>query len=288
MIAAKREKRPAVVQMRLRQLSIEIISVVSVIVIYGIPFYYVLVNSAKSPRDAAGMTIHWPETFYMVQNYIAVLQTNNHVVIRAFWNSTKTTFAGVLLIVILSALTGFILNRRQGRTVNILSYVLLAGLMIPPAIVPTIWILNGFGLFRTLTGLVLVQVALGLPFATILFRAFLSTIPKELDEAAMIDGCGPIRLFFTIILPLLKPVISTVVILTSVTLFNDFMNPLFLLPGTGNVTVQLTMFHFMSQFATDWNLLFANVVLITLPLLILFIIFNKKIVAGMTAGAMKG
>ena len=273
---------------KIKRFTLEIAAVVTVLVIFGVPFYYVLINSVKSTREAAQMNINWPESIYLAQNYIDVLQTNNNIVIRAFWNSARTTLAGVFLINILGAMTGFILNRRRGKITNIVSYALLAGLMIPPAIVPTIWVLDNLGLFRTLPGLVLVQVALNLPFAIILYRAFFSTIPKEVDEAAMIDGANSVRLFFSIILPLLKPVTSTVVVIASVTLFNDFMNPLFLLPGAGNVTVQLTLFHFMAQFGTQWNLLFANVVLSTLPPLILFIFFNNKIVAGMTAGAVKG
>jgi len=185
-------------------------------------------------------------------------------------------------------MTGFVLSRRRGRDVNIIAFVILAGLMIPPAIVPTIWVLDGVGLFRTLQGLVMVQVALNLPFATILYRAFIASIPREVDESAMIEGSSPIRLYLSIILPLLKPVTSTVVVISAVTIFNDFMNPLYFLPGVRNVTVQLTLYNFMSQFATEWHLLFANVVLITLPPLILFIFFNKKIVSGMTAGAVKG
>jgi raffinose/stachyose/melibiose transport system permease protein len=112
-------------------------------------------------------------------------------------------------------------------------------------------------------------------------------MPWEIDEAAVIDGCGGAQLFFRIIFPLLQPVTSTIIILSAVNIFNDFVNPLYFLPGARNVTVQLTLYNFMSMFVTKWNLLFSDVVLISIPPLILFLFFNKRIVAGLTAGALK-
>ena len=119
-------------------------------------------------------------------------------------------------------------------------------------------------------------------------RAFIATIPKELDEAAIIDGAGPLRLFFQVVLPLLRPVVVTLIVVQSVAIFNDFTNPLYYLPGKDNVTVQLTLYNFQSQFSTSYNLLFMNILLITIPPLIVYLFFNRQIVAGMTAGAVKG
>jgi raffinose/stachyose/melibiose transport system permease protein len=134
----------------------------------------------------------------------------------------------------------------------------------------------------------MVEVAFGLSFCVLLFRAFIATIPRELDEAAVIDGAGPIRLFFRVIMPLLRSVTITVVVVQSVAVFNDFTNPLYFLPGDQNATVQLTLFNFSSQFTTQYNLLFMNILLITIPPLIMYLLFNRRIVAGLTAGAVKG
>ena len=180
------------------------------------------------------------------------------------------------------------LQRRPSRWTGIVNFLVLAGLIIPPAVVPTIWVLQGLHLFKTLHGLILIEVAYGLSFSVLLFRAFIATIPRELDEAAIIDGAGPMRLFFQIILPLLRPVIVTVIVVQSVAIFNDFTNPLYYLPGNDNVTVQLTLYNFLSQFNTSYNLLFMNILLITIPPLIVFLFFNRQIVAGLTAGAVKG
>jgi raffinose/stachyose/melibiose transport system permease protein len=137
-------------------------------------------------------------------------------------------------------------------------------------------------------GLILIEIAFGLPFCILLFRAFMSTIPRELDEAAIVDGAGTLQVFFRVIFPVLRSVIMTVIILQSVFVYNDFQNPLYFLPGTQNATVQLTLFNYKSQFLTQYNLLFANILLVMVPALIMFIFFNPKIVEGMAAGSVKG
>jgi raffinose/stachyose/melibiose transport system permease protein len=136
--------------------------------------------------------------------------------------------------------------------------------------------------------MVLIEVAYGLSFCILLFRAFAATIPRELDEAAIIDGAGPLRLFWLVALPLMRPVIITVVVVQSVAVFNDFVNPLYYLPGNKNVTIQVTLYNFQSMFDTSYNLLFMNILLITIPPLLVFIFFNRQLVSGLTAGAVKG
>ena len=148
--------------------------------------------------------------------------------------------------------------------------------------------MQSLGLFKTIHGFVLVEVAYGLSFSVLLFRAFVASIPRELDEAAVIDGAGPVRVFFLVILPLLRPVVVTVAVVQSVAIFNDFTNPLYYLPGRENATVQLTLYNFQSQFSTSYNLLFMNILLITIPPLVAYVFFNRQIVAGLTAGAVKG
>jgi raffinose/stachyose/melibiose transport system permease protein len=190
--------------------------------------------------------------------------------------------------VILGSMVGFVMQRRPGKTATVANLLVLSGLIIPPAIVPTIYVLQSLGLFKHLSGLILVEIAFGLSFSVLLFRAFVAAIPRELDEAAIIDGAGPWSLYFQVIFPLLRPVIITVVLTQSVAIFNDFVHPLYFLPGDENATVQLTLYNFTSQFSTQYNLLFMNIVLVTVPPLIMFIFFNRKIVSGMTAGAVKG
>jgi raffinose/stachyose/melibiose transport system permease protein len=169
-----------------------------------------------------------------------------------------------------------------------INYLILAGLMEPPAILPTILVMQQLNIYRTLIGMILIEAALNIPFTTMLYRGYVASIPREMEEAAYVDGCNSVRTFTQIIFPLLLPVTSTVIVLSAVTIFNDFVNPLYFLPGSQNPTVQLTLYNFMGRYSSSFNLLFADVTLITIPPLILFIFFNKKIVSGMTAGAIKG
>ena len=165
---------------------------------------------------------------------------------------------------------------------------MLAGLIIPPAIVPTIYVLQSLGLFKTLIGLTLVEIAFLLPFSVLIFRTFMASIPRELDEAAIIDGATGPQLFRHVIFPLLRPAIITVIVVSAVAVYNDFVNPLYFLPGNENATVQLTLYNFTSQMGSRWQLLFTDVLLITIPPLIMFILFQRQIVSGMAAGAVKG
>jgi raffinose/stachyose/melibiose transport system permease protein len=266
-----------------------IVGIALTFVLFVVPFIFIGVTAVKSRSEAGRLEFSLPtEGFFFLENLIAVFETRDYMVVRAFWNSTVLTVASVTLMVIAGAMIAYVLQRRRSKWNGLITGLVLAGLIIPPAVVPTIWVMQGIGLFKTLHGLVLIEVAFGLAFCILLFRAFIATIPKELDEAAIIDGAGSIRLFFQVIFPLLKSVIFTVVILQSIFVFNDFQNPLYFLPGDQNATVQLTLFNFQSQFLTAYNLLFMNILIITIPMFLLFIFFNKRIVAGMTAGAVKG
>lgn len=271
----------------LTQFLVEAVAIVLCGIFFLIPFYFIIVNSVKSKQEAAEMSMSWPTTFHMFENFTEVLNARNGMLLLAYYNSTIITVVSIVILVIACSMTGFIIQRRTGKSVNAVNFFFMAGLMIPPAIVPTIWVLDRLTLFKTMPGIILVMVALSTPFTIILYRGFVATIPKELDEAAVIDGCGSWRLFLSVIFPLLKPIHSTVIILSAVTIFNDFVHPLYFFPGAKNATVQLTLYNFMSMYNTSWNLLFANVLLITIPPFILFLFFNKKIVAGMTAGSVK-
>jgi raffinose/stachyose/melibiose transport system permease protein len=229
-----------------------------------------------------------PTTWALLQNLQDALAARDYMLVIAFINSIVLTVVSVTVLVVLASMVAYVAQRRQSRWSSLVNFLVLAGLIIPPAVVPTVWVLQSLGLFKTLTGLIFIEIAFGLAFCTLLFRAFISAIPRDLDEAAIIDGAGPMRLFFKVIFPLLKSVMVTVIIVQSVAIFNDFANPLYFLPGDENATVQLTVFNFQSQFNTQYNLLFADILLITIPPLLLFLFLNKRIVEGMTAGAVKG
>jgi raffinose/stachyose/melibiose transport system permease protein len=265
-----------------------ILAILVALVVFIVPFVFIVFTAGKTQAEASFLEFSWPTEWVLFENIVTVLQTRDYLLVQAFINSTILTVVAVAIMVVLGAMVGYVLQRRRSRWNPLVNSLVLAGLIIPPAVVPTIWMLQGLGLFKTLVGLIAVHVAFGLSFCILLFRAFVATIPRELDEAAIIDGASPVKLFFRVIFPLLRSVIVTVVVVQAVFVFSDFTYALYFLPGDENATVQLTTFNFISQSVSSFNLLFADVLLITIPPLIMYIIFQRQIVAGMTSGAVKG
>jgi len=267
---------------------VDALALIVFVIVFVVPFIFIFLTAAKTRGEAALFQFSWPSQFQLLDNLREVLSFGDYRMFRALWNSTLLTVGSVTLIVLLSALVAFVMQRRQDRMASLVSSVMLAGLIIPPAVVPTIFLLQWLGIYKTLFGLIMVEVAYTMPFAILIFRAFMASIPSEIDEAAIMDGASPLQVFFSIILPLLKPAIITVIVTSAVGIYNDFTGPLYFLPGSENVTAQLTLFSFISQFSSQWNLLFADVLVITVLPLIMFLFFQRQIVSGMTTGAIKG
>ena len=161
-------------------------------------------------------------------------------------------------------MAGYVIQRRKGKLMTAVQATIMIGLMIPASILPTIHMLQRMHIYKTMFSMVMIEIALQTPFTIMLYRGFMASIPVELEEAAAIDGCNRWQIF------------------------NDFSNPLYFLPGAANTTVQLTLYNYKGQLGNSYNLLFADIIIITIPMLILFLFFNKRIVAGMVAGAVKG
>ncbi|GLI27012.1 hypothetical protein ARHIZOSPH14_12540 [Agromyces rhizosphaerae] len=281
-----RRRRPMTWRAKLQRYGMGSLAILASIVVFLLPFLFILFQAGKERQEASLFAFAPPEQWMLWENFIAVLETRNYMVVTAFWNSIVLTIAAVSIMVILGSMVGYVLQRRKSRWNPLVMLFVLAGLIIPPAVVPTVWVMQSLELYGTLIGLILIEVTFGLAFTVLLIRAFVAAIPRELDEAAIIDGAGSMRLFFTVIFPLLRGVIVTVIVVQAVTVFNTFVNALYFLPG--EPTVQLTLYNFLSQSGNQWNLLFMNILIITIPPLILYIFFNRQIVAGMTSGAVKG
>lgn len=265
----------------------DILGCITAFIIFIIPFIFMLVNSLKDRKSANKLSIGWPAELHL-DNFKEVFASNDYIILTAFKNSMLLAIGGVAVLIICGSMAGYVLQRRNDRITKFVNALVMTGLMVPPAIMPTIWIMKGLHIYKTLLGMVFIEAALHIPFTVMLYRGFISSIPVELEEAGYIDGCTKTQLFIQIIFPLLKPVTATVLILNAVNIFNDFTNPLYFLPGRDNATVQLTLYNFMGTFSSSYNLLFADVLIITIPMLILFLVFNKRIVDGMVAGAVKG
>jgi raffinose/stachyose/melibiose transport system permease protein len=141
---------------------------------------------------------------------------------------------------------------------------------------------------NTKTGMIFVLIASNISWGMFIMTSFMRTIPREMDEAAIIDGCGPLRLFYRIIFPLLKPVIMTNVVIIGMSTWNDLQTPLYMLNSSKNLTMPLTVYNFMGRYFSQWNLIFADLVLVGLPMVLMYAFLQKYIVSGITAGAVKG
>lgn len=266
----------------------EVLGIILTGVIFLIPFYFLVITSFKDAKEASWMNLSLPSSYHIIENYKAVLEVQGGVIIRALLNSFSITILSVIGTIIVCSMAGYVMQRRKNKFSGLWNFMILFGLIAPPAIVPTIWVLQVLHIFGTFTSMILLEIAFTFSFSTLIYKGFITTIPREIDEAAIIDGCGRIRLFFQIIFPLLKPVNITLLVLISVGVYSDFMNPLYFLPGGNNITIQLVLVYFIGRYTNLINLLFAAIVLITIPPLILYIFFNKQIIAGMTTGSLKG
>ena len=171
---------------------------------------------------------------------------------------------------------------------NILYTVLSMGIVVPVSIVPTIALMQALHLQQTKGGMALLYIAMRTSWSIFLLTGFVKSVPRELDEAAFIDGCNVIKLFFYIIFPLMKPVVATSVIIATMWTWNDFHLPLYFMSSAANRTLPMTVYYFYGENASQWNLVFADMMIVSIPIVILYLFCQKYIVSGMTAGAVKG
>ncbi|HEY5584021.1 MAG TPA: carbohydrate ABC transporter permease [Ruminiclostridium sp.] len=210
-----------------------------------------------------------------------------HILI-ALINSTIITAASVALIIIIASLSGYVLQRRKDKYSNFFNFLVLGGLIVPPAMVPTYWVLKLFNVNGTVLSVILMEAVLGFSFSVLIYKGFFTTIPKEIDEAALVDGCSGLRLFFTIIFPLLKPVTTTIAVIQAISIWNDFTIPMYFLSSSSNTTLPITVYMFFGKYQSSWNLVFADVVIIAIPMTIVYLLAQKYIIDGMTSGSLKG
>jgi raffinose/stachyose/melibiose transport system permease protein len=206
-----------------------------------------------------------------------------------FTNSLIVTVGAVALSTAVSTMAAYALARCRSRIFTMLESVFISGLMLPIhlAILPIFYLLDGFGLVDSRFGLMLVYAASGVPFSIFVLTTFFRQLPPELEEAARIDGANSWQMFLRIMVPMVRPAVATVVVFRFVPIWNDFLFPLVLLRSRENYTVPVGLTSFFGEFNTDWSSLFAGLVIATLPLIVLFLVATKQIVAGLTAGMSK-
>ncbi|MEA4929759.1 MAG: carbohydrate ABC transporter permease [Candidatus Limiplasma sp.] len=255
--------------------------------VYLAPLYIAVVNSVKPYDEIIKTPLNLPKAFTF-QNFVDAFETSN--MLELYKNSIVITGSSVALLVLLTSMAAYIIARRKGKVYQALYVFSLAGIMIPPVVtlIPSIKTLSTLHLLYTMPGLLLFYA--GTYFSTIIFLyvGFIRTIPASLDESAYIDGANPFRTFFSIIFPLIKPCTATAVIFLGMWIWNDFLNPMYILGFRGGKTITTGIYNAIGAYTSMWNLVFANVMLASLPIVILYLSMQKMFMQGLTSGAVKG
>jgi raffinose/stachyose/melibiose transport system permease protein len=259
--------------------------VVALIVL--IPLLAAAMNGFKSNTDLLLHPFGLPQV-WVWQNYTNVLGSG------AFWremlNSVQVMAATAVGVVVLASMPAYVFARMRFRGRELLFNFFTLGLLFPiaVAILPLYITLRQANLIDSLWGVILPQVAFGLPGNILILRGFFATIPRELDEAAAIDGCSTVGYFWRILLPLMRPALAAVAVLTMVASWNNFFLPLLVLNSEQLYTLPLGIQQFQGQFGTDWGRVLAFVSLALVPTIVFYLMAERQIVAGLTAGAVKG
>lgn len=249
------------------------------------PLVLIIINSFKNQAESATMSLALPKE-WVFDNFSTVIQKGKLVV--GFMNSMIYSSSSTIIAVLLATMAAYVFSRRQSKLNKALYLYLVLGIVIPINFVALMKVMQVLRLNNTRFGIVLLYSAIQMPFMSFLIYGFISKLPTELDEAGIIDGCGPFRLFFLIILPMLKPVLISAAVLCFLNTWNEFVMPLYFLNSTTKWPMTLAVYNFFGQFDKHWNLVCADVLLTSLPVIILYLICQKYIIGGQTSGAVKG
>jgi raffinose/stachyose/melibiose transport system permease protein len=252
------------------------------------PALVVLINSFKTRKAIFGAPLALPDSdSFSLVGYRTAFSRGNFALY--FENSVIVTVCSLLLIVVFGAMAAFALSEYKFRGNTALGVYLVLGVMVPIRLgtVGILKIMVAAGLANTLTALILVYTAQGLPLAVFVMSEFMKQVSDDLKNAARVDGLSEYRILFRLVMPVMRPAIATIAVFTMVPIWNDLWFPLVLAPGESTKTVTLGAQAFMGQFITDWNAVLAALSLAILPMLALYLIFSRQMIRGITAGAVK-
>ena len=275
-----------------KRLNLNRIAVHAALIFYTLiatfPIGLVLVNSMKSKSAIFGnpLSLPTPTTFDLI-GYAQVLEKADFLLY--FGNSLVVTVVSLLLVLLAGAMAAWALGEYRFKGNTIVALYMAIGIMVPIRLgtVSILKMIVGMNLINTLTALILVYTAMGLPLAILILGEFMAQIPRDLREAARCDGVSEYRIFTAVILPLIRPAIATVAVFTMVPIWNDLWFPLILASGNGKQTITLGAQQFIGQYVTNWNAVLAALSLAIAPILILYIAFSRHLVRGLTMGAVK-
>jgi len=249
------------------------------------PLVLIVINSLKTSQAAAEMSLRLPESIQW-DNFKTVIERGKLGV--TFLNSLTYSAFSVILCTLTSAMAAFVLSRNRTKWNKIVYFIIVLGMAMPINFIALMKVMQFFDIINKRVGIILLYAAIQTPFNVFLIYSFVGKIPREIDEAAIIDGCSPLQLFFSIIIPLIKPVLVTVMVLTFLNTWNEYILPLYFLGSSDKWPMTLAVYNFFGMYFRDWNLVCADIVLTSLPVVIVYLLGQKYIVSGMTAGAVKG
>ena len=253
-----------------------------------LPFYITLITAFKSPEESAQSFFAFPQSFYL-ENFKSVFEKAHYSMY--FMNSVTVTVISLILIYILVTMISYAIARsmKRSRYYKIIFGFIVLGMFVPFQVimVPLVQFMGGLGLSNK-TGLILLHVTYASMQAVFLLVNYITSVPEDLEEAACIDGCTTVQAYVKVVLPLLKPMTSTVLVLNALWIWNDFQMPLIILNKLPNTwTLPLFQYNFKSQYTFDYNMAFASYLIALVPVLVVYILAQKNLVDGLTAGAVK-
>jgi len=262
-----------------------------ILIIYSVSIFYpiflMIITSLKENREIFTRPYSLPQSFNL-DSYIHLFKISNYLIY--FRNSIIITLTSLLIILALSSLISYVLAKYRFIGSRFLYLYFIAGLIIPIKLgtIGIIRIMLGLHVFDTLAALIIVYVAMGIPFGVFILTDFIRLIPEELSNSARIDGCSEPKIFFRIILPLIRPALAAVAIINFIPIWNDFWFPL-LLVRTDNVkTIPLATALLYGQYETNFGLIFSVLVAASLPVIIFYLIMSRQFIKGLSSGALKG
>jgi raffinose/stachyose/melibiose transport system permease protein len=254
--------------------------------VFLVPFYYVVSNSLKPFSEILTNTSALPSALQF-QNYVNAFQQMNYL--KVFTNSLIITVASNVVLVVFCSMAAYMLVRTKKKISGIIFMIFVSAMVIPfqSIMIPLVKVAGNLGLLNSIWGLVFMYLGFGSGMTIFLYHGFIKGIPLELEEAAIIDGCSPLGVFWRIVFPLLKPITVTIMILNSLWIWNDFLLPLLVLQDPELRTIPLATFFFFGQYTKQWDLALAALVISIIPLLIFFFAMQKHIIKGITSGSIK-
>ena len=253
-----------------------------------VPMWLVISASLKSPAEAADLNLALPQVWYLAENYLTVLDRGNYF--GALGNSLLVSLPTIAAVVLLGAAAAWGFGRSRSPLMHAGYLLIIMSILVPPSLLPSIYLLRSLNLDGTTFGYILVLIATRMGILVFLATGFIRSMPVDLEEAALIDGASRLQIFRIIILPLLAPVLFVGGIMLIIGVWSDFFFATFLLPKAGQATLPLALYSFATSSTQSfrWNLVFAHVILSSLPLIIMYFFVQRQVIGGLTEGAIKG